>query len=259
MLRGASQLPLHMSKVAAKEENPLINILINVLLPTIFLSKLSKEGDAVYHLGPTWAMVAALALPLGYGLWHWFKHKSLNIFSCVGLGAILLTGLITIYLWKSPDAKPHVALIFGIKEAIQPIILGSLFLITHRSASPLFRTFIYNDGIFDIKRVEKSVAEQQKISEYEGLIWKSTLLFFGSFCISAVLNLGLSFYFLNDLEASNPEWRTIYNEQVGRITFWGFIVIGAPLMLISGYILYMMVTGLEKLTGLNKESILLAR
>lgn len=248
-----------MSKPAAKEENPLVNIIVNVLLPTIILSKLSKEGEEIYQLGPSWAMVVALALPLAYGAWHWVKHKNLNVFSCVGLGAILLTGLITIYLWKSPEAKPHVALIFGIKEAVQPLILGSLFLITRHSNNPLFRTFIYNDSIFDIKRIEKSVAEKSVISEYEGLIWKCTLLFFGSFCISAVLNLGLSFYFLGDLEASNPEWRTVYNEQVGRITFWGFLVIGAPLMVVGGYILYMMITGLEKLTGLDKETLMVPR
>ncbi|MGJ8674198.1 VC0807 family protein [Rubritalea sp.] len=248
-----------MSQAAAKEENPLINIIVNVLLPTIILSKLSKEGEAVYQLGPSLAMVVALALPLGYGIWHWAKHKKFNIFSCVGLGAILLTGLITIFLWKSPEAKPHVALIFGLKEAIQPLILGSLFIITRRSSSPLFRTFIYNDTIFDVKRIEQSVAEKQQISEYEGLIWKCTLLFFGSFCVSAVLNLGLSFYFLHDLEASNPDWRTVYNEQVGRITFWGFLVIGAPLMIVAFYILYTMVNGLEKLTGLDRETLLVPR
>ncbi|MFC5050916.1 VC0807 family protein [Rubritalea spongiae] len=248
-----------MSQAPAKEENPLVNIIINVLLPTIILSKLSKEGDAVYQLGPTLAMVVALALPFGYGIWHWVKHKKLNIFSCVGLGAILLTGLITIFLWKSPEAKPHVALIFGLKEAIQPLILGSLFLITRRSSNPLFRTFIYNDSIFDVKRIEQSVAEKQRISEYDGLIWKCTLLFFGSFCISAVLNLGLSFYFLGDLEATNPDWRTVYNEQVGRITFWGFLVIGAPLMIVAFYILYTMVNGLEKLTGLDRETLLVPR
>lgn len=248
-----------MSKSAAQEENPLVNIIVNVLLPTIVLSKLSKEGDAFYQVGPTLAMAIALALPLGYGAWHWLKHKKLNIFSCVGLGAILLTGIITIYLWKSESAKPHVALIFGLKEAIQPLILGSLFLITRHASSPLFRTFIYNDAIFDVKRIEKSVAEKSNISEYEGLIWKCTLLFFGSFCISAVLNLGLSYYFLGDLLPTTSDWREVYNDKVAKITFWGFIVIAGPMMIIGGYILYMMVNGLEKLTGLDKETLLVPR
>lgn len=248
-----------MSKTAAKEENPLVNIIVNVLLPTIILAQLSKTDGKFYHIGPAWAMGVALALPLGYGIWHGVKHKALNIFSCVGLGAILLTGLITLYIWHDESAKPHVALIFGIKEAIQPLMLGSLFLITRHSANPLFRTFIYNDAIFDIKRIEKSIAEQQLISQYEGLIWKSTLLFFGSFCLSAVMNLGLSYFFLGDLDPEAAKWFEAYNEQVSKITIWGFAVIGAPLMVVSGYILWMMVTGLEKLTGLERESILLGR
>ena len=248
-----------MSKTATKEENPLINIMINVLLPTIVLSKLSKEGEALYQLGPKWAMIVALALPLGYGIWHWVKHRRLNIFSTVGMGAILLTGLITIYLWSNDSAKPHVAWIFGIKEAIQPLILGSLFLITRRSSSPLFRTFIYNDSIFDIKRIEKSVAENDLISLYEGLIWKCTLYFFGSFCLSAVLNLGMAHYFLGDLAPDLPNWKEEYNGIVGSITLWGFAAIGVPMMVVAGYILYMMINGLEKLTGLDKESLLLPR
>lgn len=248
-----------MSKKAAKEENPLVNIIVNVLLPTIILAQLSKVDGKFYHIGPAWAMCVALALPLGYGLWHWLQHKALNVFSCVGLGAILLTGLITIYLWYDESAKPHVALIFGIKEAIQPMIFGSLFLITRHSANPLFRTFIYNDGIFDVKRIEKTVAEKSIISEYEGLIWKSTLLFFATFCVSAVLNVILALYFLGDLQPETADWFTVYNEQVGKITLWGFVFIGGAMMIVSGYILYTMITGLEKLTGLNKESILLPR
>jgi len=248
-----------MAQTTEPKENPLLNILINVLAPVIILSKLSKEGDKFYHLGPTWAMVIALALPLGYGIWHFIQHKKLNIFSCVGLGAILLTGLITIYLWSYDSAKPHVALVFGIKEAIQPLILGSLFILTHKTSSPLFKTFIYNDAIFDINRIEKNIKEKERRPSYDALIWKSTLLFFGSFCISAILNLGLSFYFLNDLLPTTPDWKEVYNDKVAKITFWGFVVIGAPLMIIGGYILFSMISGLKKLTGLDTDSLMVPR
>lgn len=248
-----------MATAKKQQENPLLNIIINVLAPVLILSYLSKDGDKAWHIGPTYAMIVALALPLSYGIWHFIQHKKLNIFSCVGLGAILLTGLITIYLWSSDSAKPHVALIFGIKEAIQPLILGSLFLITHRSASPLFRTFIYNDTLFDIKKIEKNIGEKNLISSYEALLWKSTLLFFGSFCISAVLNMGLSFYFLGDLLPTTPDWKEVYNSKVAKITGWGFLVIGAPLMIVGGYILFNMISGLKKLTGLNTDSLMVPR
>lgn len=245
--------------IPEKQENPLANIIINVLAPTLILSYLSKDQGKPWHLGPAIAMVVALSLPFAYGVWHFVKHRKLNIFSCVGLGAILLTGLITIYLWNNESAKQHVALIFGIKEAIQPLILGSLFLLTHRTATPLFRTFIYNENIFNIQRIEDEVSNLKRHPDYESLIWRSTLLFFGSFCISAILNLGLSFFFLSDLHPTASDWHTIYNQQVGKITFWGFAVIGAPLMIIGGYILFHMINGIKKITGMETDHIMIPR
>lgn len=101
-----------------KQDHPLADILVNVLIPTILLTQMSKNEGKVWHLGPNIAMTCALALPLAYGIWHWIKHRKINIFSAVGLLAILLTGIITIFLWSSAEARPHAALLFGIKEEI---------------------------------------------------------------------------------------------------------------------------------------------
>ncbi len=242
------------------EENPLANILVNVLLPVIILGAMSKEGNKPWHVGPYIALTVSLLLPLGYGIWHFLKHKALNIFSAVGAGAILLTGIISIYLWTgSPQVKAQAAWIFGAKEAIQPLILGSLFLLTHRSKTPLFRSFIYSDAIFDIPSIERTIAEKQKTQDYQKLIWQSTLLFFGSFLISAALNMGLSYWFLADLDPASPKWKEEYNADLARITGWGWAVIGIPLMIIGGFILYRMVDQLKKLTGFETEKILLSR
>ena len=250
-----------MSKKAAQEENPLVNILVNVLLPTIILAQLSKVDGKFYHIGPAWAMCVALSLPIGYGLWHWLQHKALNVFSCVGLGAILLTGLITIYLWYDESSKPHVALIFGIKEALQPLILGSLFIITHKTATPLFNTFLYNDALFDIPRIEKAVKTEEKQDEYKKMKWNCTLFFFGSFLISAVLNLALAIYFFRDLspDLADGTWKTEYNEIVGKITGWGFAVIGAPFLIVMIVLLIFLLKSLRKHTGLSNDEILIPR
>ena len=61
------------SKAATAQENPFADIIINVLVPVLVLSYLSKEGDELWHVGPMWAMIVALAIPIGYGLWHYFK------------------------------------------------------------------------------------------------------------------------------------------------------------------------------------------
>lgn len=47
----------------------LSNVLINIVIPVVILSKMSGEDN----LGPTWALVAALAFPLLFGFTALFK------------------------------------------------------------------------------------------------------------------------------------------------------------------------------------------
>ena len=188
-----------MPETKKKPDNSLLDIVVNVIAPVMILSYMSKEEGKFWHLGPVTAMAIALILPLAFGIWHFIKHKKLNLFSCVGLFAILLTGLITIYLFYNEASRPHVGIIFGIKEAVQPLVIGSLFLITHKMASPLLNTFLYNDALFDVKRIEKSVKAKESQPDYKALLWKASLIMFGSFCVSAVANLALSLYFFKGL------------------------------------------------------------
>ena len=142
---------------------------------------------------------------------------------------------------------------------MQPLILGSLFLITHKLGKPLFNMFFYNEAIFDIPRIEAAVKEKACEPVYRGLLWKSTLLFFGSFVLSSIMNLLLAFYFMGDLDPLSVEWRQDYNKDVARITGWGFLVIGGPLLIVSGFILWYLVSGLKKLTGMDTETVMQAR
>lgn len=248
-------------KTAAQQDNPLANILLNVLAPVLILSMCSKEGESLWHIGPYKAMGLALAVPISYGIWHFIAHKKFNIFSAVGFLNVLLTGIITIYLFTADDPKTRATapLVFGLKEAIQPLILGSLFLITHRSKSPLFNIFVYSEALFDHPRILKAVREKDQELPYLKLLWSSTLLFFGSFCLSAIMNLGLAFYFLSDLDPTAANWKELYNKDVARITGWGFLVIGVPLLLVSGFILWRMIGGLKQLTGMETDEIMQAR
>ena len=248
------------SKAAAPQENPFANIIINVLAPVLILSYLSKEGEELYHIGPMWAMFVALAIPIAYGLWHYIKYRKMNVFSLVGLFSVVLTGAITIYLWSGgPSVRENAALLFGIKEAVQPLVLGSLLLITHRMSKPLFNVIVYNDTIFDLSGIDAAIAEKGLKAAHQKLLWKATLFFFGSFLISSVLNLGLAFYFLGDLDPLSADWRELYNNDVAKITGWGFVVIGVPIIVVGGCILWYLITGLKRLTGLETEMILQAR
>lgn len=249
------------STTQGQQDNPLANIILNVLAPVLILSYCSKDGDAAYHLGPYTAMWVALSIPILYGIWHFITHKTVNIFSAVGFGNVLLTGIITIYLYSKDDpaVRENAPLLFGLKEAIQPLILGSLFLITHKGRNPLFNTFIYNDGIFDQGRINNAIKANGKKEDLDQLLWSSTKLFFGSFCLSALMNLGLAWWFLGDLDPNSQNWKELYNTDVARITGWGFLVIGLPLLVIGGFILFRLINGLKALTGLETDKILQAR
>lgn len=146
------------------QEHPLANILINVLIPVLALSYLSKDpavaGAKMWHIGPLNALGVALAFPIGYGIWFFIKTRKMNFFSGLGLISVLLTGGLTLFLWnKDGTVKEHAAVLFGLKEASIPFVLGLAIIASHWSKTPLLRTFLYSDSIFDIPKIESKVAE----------------------------------------------------------------------------------------------------
>jgi hypothetical protein len=245
------------------QEHPLANILINVLIPVLVLSYLSKDpelqqklGKAVrpWHIGPLWAMVLALLPPLGYGIWHFVKTRKGNVFSA------LLTGGLTLYLWNADGTvKPNAGLLFGIKEASIPLVLAIAILTSHRSESPLIRVFLYNDSIFDIPKIEGRVAQMGVESGYQRLLLQATRFFAGSFVLSALMNLGLALWFFRDFDAMSAEALENYNGIVGKLTGWSFAIIGLPVMGILFVILIRLLKGLRELTGMDDKELMLPR
>lgn len=239
------------------QEHPLANILINVLIPVLSLSFLSKDGGKPWHLGPSMAMAVALALPVGYGVWFFVKTRKMNFFSVLGLGSVLLTGGLTLYLWNQDGTvKPNADVLFGLKEASIPFVLGLAILGSHWSATPLLRVFLYSDSIFDVKRIEDKVEETDTSTDYRRILLQATILFAASFLISTVLNFLLALYFLGDIDLGAPDAREQYNMGVAKLTGWGFVVISLPVLVFLGFTLFRLVAGLRRITGLSNEELL---
>lgn len=251
------------------QEHPLANILINVLVPVLVLSYLSKDpalqemlGKEArpWHIGPLKAIIVALALPLGYGIYHFARTRKFNFFSGLGLFSVLLTGGLTLYLWnKDGTVKEHAGVLFGLKEAAIPLALGFAALLSRRSQTPMLNVFLYNDGLFDIRRIESAVEEKGNQPAYDAVLQRAGLLFATSFFISSALNLLLALWFFRGFDRTAADALETYNGIIGKLTGWGFAVIGIPLMAFLYLTLVKLLKGLGKVTGLDEKQLLLPR
>lgn len=238
------------------QENPLANILVNVLIPVVALSALSKEGGRVWHIGPLWGMIVAVIFPVVYGIWDLISRRKVNFFSIVGIIGVLLTGGITLYVWNEDGTvKANAATLFAIKEATIPIVFGVLILGSHFTGKPLMRLFLYNPDLFDVRRIEQAISLREEGANYEKTLFRTTCCMSASFFLSACLNYGLAMYFLAGQEHS----RVAYNEAIARLTGWGYLVIGVPCMVIWFVAGWLLVRRLRHLTGLEFEDMTVPR
>jgi hypothetical protein len=72
-----------MSSPQAKPENMLLNLVCNIVVPTVVLTNLSAEK----RLGPLWALIVAIAFPVAYGVYDLATRKKTNVLSCWSPGA----------------------------------------------------------------------------------------------------------------------------------------------------------------------------
>ena len=110
---------------APKQPHPLGDLLLTVVLPSLVLEYLSKPE----RLGPAWALVVALLMPLGFGVWCFMQKRGLNFFSIFGLIAVIVTG--GLGLLKLDPVW------FAAKEAAFPMFLGLAFPLSFRWGRPL--------------------------------------------------------------------------------------------------------------------------
>ena len=91
-------------------------------------------------------------------------------------------------------------------------------------------------------------------TRYNQLISQTTLIMSASFFISAVANYFLAQHFLQGADT-----RELYNKGVGKLTGWGFLVIGVPCLVLWMFALFRMVNRIKVLTGLELEEVMLPR
>ncbi len=233
-----------------KQENPLLNLLLNVLLPVTVLSMCSKEpgpGAPIYALGPKWALVVAVLLPIGYFVWDYSQRRKVNTFSIIGLLSVMFSGGLGLM-----DLSAQA---FAVKEASMPLILAGLIWWTGRGKKPLVREMLMNPDMMDVGKVERAIEAHGAREAFDGLIRSSTWLLIGSMLLSAVLNYFLALYFLNGKVPGTTE----FTEGIGKVSAWGWVVIGVPSAGLTVWAMIRLFRGLKQLTGMESDDFMLPR
>lgn len=227
-----------MSHAPAKKENLLLNLVFNILIPTLVLSKLSTEA----RLGPAGGLVVALLFPLGYGVWDFLTRRKANFISIVGFLSVLLTGGLGLL---------HVGgLGFAIKEAAVPAVIGLAVLVSLKSKNPLVRTLLYNDQVIDVVRVEQALHARGSRPAFDRLLVSASCFLALSFLVSAGLNFGLAHYLLK-----SPPATAEFNAELAKMNLMSWPVIVIPSMLMMVFSLWQLLGGIKRLTGLELEAI----
>lgn len=253
----------------APSENGLTNVLVNIILPVILLSLCSKDPALVraagkspsfWQLGPQTALTLAVIFPIAYGIWHFVKVRKANLFSIIGILSVLLTGGLTLYLW-SPDGtvKDHANWWFGAKEASIPLIFALTIYLSGRTARPLLHEFVYQDALFNIRKIEQFVEKHERQDAYLALIRKINTLFASCFILSSALNLALALFLFRGFDNHAIDAQESYNKIVASITGWGFVVVLAPIFVFFYLMVRKLISGLIEVTGLPEDDILMPR
>jgi len=242
-----SENPQSSEKPPVKKENTFLNLGFNLVLPILLLNKgkawLGPYLEPYFENVAVGVLLIAIAFPVGYFVYDYFKRAKYNIFSILGLISVLLTGGIGIL--EIPTEW------FAVKEAAIPLLLGLAVLISLKTPYPLVRTLLYNPEIIDVDKVHAGLQAHKAEGAFERLLVRCTWLLAASFLLSGILN-----YFLARWIVVSPSGTDAFNAEVSKMMAWSWPVIAVPSMIIMMVALMQLLGGIKKMTGLELEEVL---
>jgi hypothetical protein len=230
--------PASAATAPIRPENLLLNLVCNIVAPTVVLMKFSSER----WLGPIPGLVVALSFPVGYGLQDFIRRRKANFISIIGFASVLLSGGLGVLKVSGMG--------FAVKEAAVPTIIGAMVLISMRTKRPLVRELLYNDQVIDVPKVDAALEARGNHAAFERLLERSSYLLAASFLLIAMLGFCLARYLLRGTPGT-PE----FNSQLGRMHLLSWPVLVLPFLVVSMYALWKLLHGIEALTGLDFDAI----
>ena len=221
------------------KQRPFVDLIVSIAIPSIILMKFSGEED----LGPTLALIVALAFPLGYGIYELSVNGRRNFMALLGLISVLLTGGIGLL---KLDAQW-----IAVKEAAVPLCIGIGVLVANKMGYPLVKKLLFNPTIMNIDKIHSELDSRNTRSEFELRLDKANTLLAGTFLFSAIMN-----YLLAKLIVKSQSGSVAFNEELGRMTLLSYPVIAIPSMIMMLAIFWFIWRTVNKLTGLSLEQIM---
>lgn len=239
VLLGFSQLLEKMTK--QKQENMWVNLGLNILLPSLLLSK----GDEWLGLSASLILVIALVFPVAYGVYDFVARKKVNIFSVLGFVSVLLTGGIGLLkldpFWVA------------VKEAAVPFILGVAMVLSLRTRYPLIKVLLYNDQMLDTDLIQERLESRGTENDFFMLLRKATWMLGFSLLLSAVLNYVVARWIVVTDPAVDD---VMFNAELGKLMWLSWPIIVLPTGAITLYAFWSLIKGIPALTGLSFEQAL---
>lgn len=241
-----------------KATKSLLNVLLSVLAPVLVLDNCSATGDKFWHLGTTWAMVVALALPIGCGIYSLVTERKIEAMTAFGLLGTILTGVVTIYAntGEALAIRPDTPWWYAAKEALIALLLAGAMMVKGGKEGSLLRACVYSDALFNIRGIENVVQNQGLVAGYENILKRASLMTSGSLFFSALLNFALALYFLLPVPGlPETEQAVQYNYAVSKMTWMGYLIIGVPLLVTLYMVIRYLGKSLQQLTALPDEQL----
>ena len=224
-----------------KKPSPFLDLIISILIPSLILMKLSGEDK----LGPTMALVVALAFPIGYGIYDFVVNGNRNFMALLGVISVLLTGGIGLL---KIDAQW-----LAIKEAAIPLCIGIGVLVANKMGYPLVKKLLFNPAILNTDKIHAELDKKKNRQQFDLRLDRANTLLAGTFLFSAIMN-----YFLAKLIVKSESGSSAFNEELGRMTLLSYPVIAIPSMIMMMAIFWFIWRTVNRLTGLSLEEIMVA-
>ena len=237
--------------VSRRRENPIFNILFNIVIPVVILRNGSEWLDSIdvnalnIH-NDSFTFLIAILFPCVYFVYDLKQKKDINFIAIIGFLNVLLTGGIGIFGGKLGLSKNW----FIIKEGSLPLIIGLILWGISKYKRAIFNSILLNDIIFDTDKIRNSLSDNKK-STLDNLSYNAGAYLIIGFFMSSIIQ----FILASQIITSNPG-EPNFNKEVSTMTWVSYVAVFLPTVLIVGRGFLKLINGIENLTGMEKEEFL---